>query len=159
MSNSEKQPGWGGFLGGCLLIIAVVSAGVYGFMWASKKGQEKIDRLQSEVFQPYWTAISEEDFEKAVGYRSEGWNKEHSADELRQTYQEIGEKYGPLVNGTVLTANGATRPGQVGEMMMVKTRVEFQNGHSAIVNNEITRADESKPWKIDMSAARQQDVI
>ena len=152
--QSEDKPTWTGFFGGCLLILLVATGIGFTFHYFAQKQAAQIQQVEDLVFTPYWQAVRQSDFKKALEFRSQDWKKNNTQEKLADAYQKATKEHGALTKAYVKTANRFYQPGMEHQAMRVETIVEFEDGWLGGLNYNIVRATDQDAWKIDQSFTR-----
>ncbi|MCA9792386.1 MAG: hypothetical protein KC910_11345 [Candidatus Eremiobacteraeota bacterium] len=138
------------FRRGCLgaLLLIGLFVGLAFKLHASKK--EAAKRLDEQLFTPYWTAIRQQDYEKARGFTTDAFLARYQPEDYEKTYQAMKSKYGELGDPELRDLTPMRVPGQEGQRVAVKVRFHFGEKRLVLVTYEIVRPDKDSDWKIEL---------
>ena len=149
--NDTKDASWTGFFGGCLVLILIFGGLFATFRYFQQREQARVQALETDVLQPYWSAIRAGDYQKAHSLRSSDWQSKNSAEELASTYSKLQEEHGEIQEAYIHVANEYFEPGQKDEACRAECFYIFKDGFRGSAIFDLRRQDEAATWTLGNS--------
>lgn len=150
--NDTKDASWTGFFGGCLVLVLIFGGLFATFRYFQQKDQARVQALETDILQPYWSAVRAGDYPKAHSLRSADWQSGHSAEELAAAYDRLQQEHGEIQEAYIHVANEYFEPGQKDDACRAECYYAFKDGFRGKVIFDLRRQSESSPWKIGSSS-------